>query len=363
MKIITTIATVVCLHCTAAEQIDPRREIYNAITSGERAFLDKARRDSALLRDAMQSDSTMFTAGVPPEIHHLSKIRGISSKDLDQSELERTIVKANKGSTEAAYFLGLFYLYGLVDLEPNEEIAAKWFGKSADGGHKDARIALGLLFDSGYGNIKQNSQLAQEYFRLASREDEGNTFAHWLYAKSLFENASSFDFPEEKLDDQMQEAARLFELVSSDFPEAVHSLAIMYEYGIVKCDTDKSNFIKAAELYQSASQQGYVESTYHLGLLYLYGRGLPQNYQKATELFQIAATHPFRPHAQSMRYLAGLLAHGYADPNGVQYLDEALQWYDMCSLQTHAEVHKLCMKEKEMIANLIERAEGKLLAE
>lgn len=361
MKIIVAVVSTLVMyqHGTVAQQVDPRREIHNAITSGERAFLSKAAQVGE-----MQSNPTILSdVHVPPEIRHLSNVQGIS-RNVDQSELERTMEKANKGSAEAAYFLALFYLYGLESLEPNEEMAATWFRKSADGGNNYARVARGLLHYHGNGNIKQDRILAEEYFRLASREDQGNTFAHWLYAKSLFENASSIDFPEEMVNDQMKEAASLFELVASDVPEAAHSLAIMYEYGIVKSATDKAGLTKAAELYESASREGYVESTYHLGLMFLFGRGLNQSYQRAAELFEIAAKHPITPHAQSMRYLASLLAHGYADPNGTQFLGEALYWYEQCSLQIHhKDVSELCLKEKELIANLIERAEGKLLAE
>eukprot|EP00956_Cyclotella_meneghiniana_P040985 scaffold211030_cov23-Cyclotella_meneghiniana.AAC.1 len=69
-------------------------------------------------------------------------MNGVSPGKVDQSEFLRTQSKAEQGSSDAAYFMGVFHLYGLESLQPNEEIAVKWLRRSAEAGHDDARCAL-----------------------------------------------------------------------------------------------------------------------------------------------------------------------------------------------------------------------------
>lgn len=357
----------VSLQCRADNSIvDPRKEYHSAITSGERAYLlhlQSVRNNDTRphTEDSNSAPSLSITKNVPREMLQLSSPSKFNATIVDQSELLRTQFKAEEGSIDAAYFLGLFYLYGLESLEPNEETAVKWFRKSADGGHNDARCAFGLLLYHGYGSIEEDKATATEYFRMASRE--GNSFAHLLYGKSLYE-AAAFASPGENDDDQIEEAAGLFQMVYDDIPEASHMLGVMYEYGLVKSHGD--NFAKAVEFYENASQRGYLESTYHLALMHSYGRGVPEDHVKAAEFFRIAASHPFTPHLQSMRYLAIILANGYMDQFGVPNFDEALYWYDQCCSSTtrlNTDVQNLCIEEREILLNFVmEQSEGTLLA-
>lgn len=363
--VIITTAVSVPWHWTVQAISDPRKEYHSPITSGERRFL-KASRDAS----QHETQSTNYTSNdalpdIPHELLRLSRVKGISSNNfntsaLDENELLRTRVKAEKGSADASYFLGLAYLYGLESLEPNEEIAATWFRKSADRGHTDAMCALGLLLFYGLGNVQIDKEAAKNYFRLASNEGD-SPFAHWLYGKSLFEMASSSSSSGEHIED-MKEAGRLFEMVAKEIPQAGHQLAIMYEYGLVKAE-DGNNFAKAAKLYERASQQGYAEATYHLALMYSYGRGFQQDYSKAAELFHIAATNPLTPHPPSTRYLAIIFANGHADPDGIPDLDNAWYWYDQCSVQTQfVDVQNLCREERDALLILMEKARTNLIA-
>lgn len=64
-----------------------------------------------------------------------------------------------------------------------------------------------------------------------------------------------------------------------------------------------SNFAKirrAATLYCKASRLGSIEAQYRLGLLYLYGRGVPKNIDFASSLFSQAAQ---QGHAKALNML------------------------------------------------------------
>ena len=48
---------------------------------------------------------------------------------------------------------------------------------------------------------------------------------------------------------------------------------------------------RAANLYCEASRYGSAEAVYRLGMLYAFGRGVPQNRDYAANLFAIASVH------------------------------------------------------------------------
>lgn len=357
-------ALLVCMNGAKAQDnkiSDPRKELDSAITSGERAFLNYMRKLNNGT-DTVESTrtSSVLTPDVPRELLQLSNKNFDTTQRVDENEFMRTQLKAQGGSNDASYFMGLFYLYGLESLEPNEEIAAEYFRMSADRGHGEARVALGILLYYGHGNIKEDKALATDYFRLAS--DEGTSLAHFFYARSLFESAALA--AEDYVDEHVEEAARLFELVVDDIAEASHLLGVMYEYEVVKSKTGIDNFARAVQLYESASQRGYIESTYHLALMYSSGRGVPQDYVKAAEFFRVVASHPYSPHPPSMRYLAIILANGYSDPFEMPDYDEALYWYDRCASQTHSlDFQLICRGERQVLLDFVQEAKGALLAE
>lgn len=60
---------------------------------------------------------------------------------------------------------------------------------------------------------------------------------------------------------------------------------------LVEDDKDVDSSWKAANLYCEAARYGSAEGVYRLGMLYAFGRGVPQNRDYAANLFGIAATH------------------------------------------------------------------------
>ncbi|KAL3789346.1 hypothetical protein HJC23_006500 [Cyclotella cryptica] len=362
----TFFGVLLALHHQQVGAVDPRAEIFSKITSGESRYL-KATEETTSFNsgeDFEASANTTENTTLHKSIH-LASIHGISPFDfsstrIDSSEFQRTQFMAEDGSLDAAYFLGLFYLYGLESLSPDIERAEEWFLQAAVGGHTDAQCALGLLLYHGHGKVKMDRNSATDYFRLAS--NSGNSYAHWLYGRSLFEAGASASLlsPFESIKQQMDEAARLFGLVENKIPEAAHQLAVMFEYGLVNQgrDDNKIKFAKAAELYESAAQRGYVESTYHLALMYVYGRGFSQDYARAAELFRVATNQPFS-HPPSMRYLAVILANGYTNPDGIPDFDAALQLYEKCSSQSDfTDVKSLCKEEKESLMKIVDAAKS-----
>lgn len=63
------------------------------------------------------------------------------------------------------------------------------------------------------------------------------------------------------------------------------SLGNTYYYG----KNVPQDYIKAAECYKKAAEQGYVPAQFYLGTMYFNGRGVPKDYAKAVEWFTKAA--------------------------------------------------------------------------
>jgi len=108
---------------------------------------------------------------------------------------------------------------------------------------------------------------------------------------------------------------------------------------------------------------GHVESTYNLGLMLVHGRdGLSKDYLKAAELFKRAATDTYQPHVPSMRYLAIMLANGYANSQGIPDYAAAIYYYEMCinaKLEHFPNVRDLCINEHRSLSDAYNYAKEK----
>lgn len=66
---------------------------------------------------------------------------------------------------------------------------------------------------------------------------------------------------------------------------------LMHANVLVSDEEDPDGAWKAADMYCKASRYGSAEAVYRLGMLYAFGRGVPENRDYAANLFGIASTH------------------------------------------------------------------------
>jgi TPR repeat protein len=78
---------------------------------------------------------------------------------------------AEKGHTQAQYYLGTYYYQG-VGTQVDHQSAAAWFRRAAENGFADAQLAYGLLLLSGDGVALDRSQ-AIEWLGKASKQNNG----------------------------------------------------------------------------------------------------------------------------------------------------------------------------------------------
>lgn len=331
----------------------------------------------------------IFSSDLQHELNHIGNdYLGLNQTTvIDQATLSNIVNAAERGrSVESAYFLGMIYAYGLASSvqKVNFSQAEKWFRVAAKEGNSDSQCALGLLLYHGaHDENKRKINLDDAKFWFSKASDQGNPRGHWLLGRAILDEweetidwvqmsgGSDLAYSESRHKD-FKEATRLLTLAAkSDVKEAIHHLALLYEYDIIpyniqdgpmskqrnleKHNQHDHNMKKAADLYKQGSDLGSAESAYNLGLMFAYGRGLQQNFIAATDMFRKAAV--IHNHAPSMRYL-GILAvstYGLEEESSPDY-KKGLFWFSKCAALHEENISNLCWNDKNQLETMFQYA-------
>lgn len=150
-----------------------------------------------------------------------------------------TLVKTPKDAVAQYELAKTFDDGGSAELDYKR--ALKLYKLSADQGYAEAQNALGLMYYYGTG-VKESNLKALEFFKKSAVQ--GSKYGQ-------------------------------------------NNLADMYHHSETDVEQD---YLRAAELYQRATAQGYAPAEYSLGTLYEYGNGVKKDHKKAVELYQKAAS-------------------------------------------------------------------------
>jgi TPR repeat protein len=259
-------------------------------------------------------------------------------REVSNETVKKVLDGVEKGNKESIYFFALMKLYG-ISLSKEPTIAAKNFEKAAKLGHPEATTAYGMMLLHGNG-VEKDEALAVTYFRRGVQFKDVN--AHWLLGKVLMESkAASAPVHEE--------AVKLFQYAASmNVPQAQHLLAVMHEYGL----GTPQDFALAADFYRRASGQDYYESSYHLALMYAYGRIPPQqDFRKALALLERGARSE---HAPSVYYMGVFKLHGYGC---MPDYERALNWFERAAGMGDFRVSQKAADAASELRGLIQTAE------
>lgn len=126
-------------------------------------------------------------------------------------------------------------------------------------------------------------------------------------------------------------AFKLFQpLADQGNAKAQHNLGVMYDYG----RGIPQDYIKALTWYRRAAEQGIPEAQHNLGLMYYNGQGIPQNYTEAAKWYRRAAE-------QGMADSQVNLGIMYYEGQGVsQNYVLAHMWLNLAASQYPASVRK-----------------------
>lgn len=181
-------------------------------------------------------------------------------------KIEKLKVKADKGNSNAQFYLGLMYRYGQV-VDKDIRLAAKYFKMAAKQGDIEALIYLGKMyyhrpsFKTSVKDLEKWRAKAAEYFARAAAKGSAIA-AHKLGL--MFYLGKGFN-SDKKL------AASWFMLANSkNYAPSQYETAEMYRKG-ENCKDGKSDYTKAFEFFNLAACQGHTEAQYSLGLMFYNG--------------------------------------------------------------------------------------------
>lgn len=91
--------------------------------------------------------------------------------------LQRWLPEAEKGDSEAQYYVARIYANGMDDVAVDYAAAANWYRKAAEQGYAEAKQELGYLYETGLG-VEKNELLALNLQREASGLGEELDYAY-----------------------------------------------------------------------------------------------------------------------------------------------------------------------------------------
>lgn len=180
-------------------------------------------------------------------------------------------------SPEADYQIGLLYLNGVMDNPPKPDYirAAYYFRNAADNNHIQAAYEYGRICLRPSGRFRKNFHNAEKYLKIAA--DNGISAAQYLLGFMYYagHNSRSLD-----------KAIEYYEKAS----QQGHSYATL-DLSKIYQEPDYQNYQRAYECAQIAASHGVAEGELILGNLLFLGRGCEANMNKAYEMYTRAYEH------------------------------------------------------------------------
>jgi TPR repeat protein len=222
---------------------------------------------------------------------------------------------AQRGSPEGAYHLALTYYHGF-GVQQDRAAACQWFIRAADQGDPSAEQEAGFCYYNGTG-VAQNHETAFNWFALAGQaglldarvfvadmlergdgHNQDSTYAVMWY-QAAAEQGSPYAMTElgahlrlgQGVAWSEAQAMQWFEKAAQKgYAPAETSLAMGYENGLGQdAGQGKQDYAQAAYWFGQAANHDDAYAQLNLGVMYEKGWGLPQNLERAKQLYARAA--------------------------------------------------------------------------
>ena len=237
--------------------------------------------------------------------------------------VELLMDSAELGCDVAEYRLGKLFLRG-EDVPQNVDYALRWLEDAVADGNQYAEYLLGKTLLRGE-DVEQDTDRGEDLLKRSA--DQGNRYAKYTLGKAYLEG--------QLLPQNIPEAIRLLtESADSGFAPAQYQLGkLLYQGEVIPQDLDSAidyleraagqdnpyaaylagkillteddvkDIPRAIRNFELAAENGNHFAEYQLGKLYLYGREVDRDYDKAIQYLTAAAEHG-NPYAQ--QFLHGI---------------------------------------------------------
>ncbi|KAI8327607.1 hypothetical protein BD560DRAFT_297644, partial [Blakeslea trispora] len=260
---------------------------------------------------------------------------GAQQMETSVFEAEKILKQtALRGHEKSQYYLATMYATGLLNQkqhgQPEFEKALPFYLQSTKHHHPDAAFRSAVCYENGLGTRKDKSKANQYYRKAATSNHPGAMYRlGTAYLKGQLNLAQNTR-------DGHKWLKRSVEAATSEYPHALHELAILHERGL-----DAIIFVDhpyALSLYHKAADLGYAPSAFCLGECYRLGKlGCKPDPERSLQFYQAAADqqHPDACLALAAWYLVGI-------PNLLTPSDhQAYQWILSAAETGHARAEYL----------------------
>lgn len=174
---------------------------------------------------------------------------------------------AKKGYSPAMYNLGNIFYEG-VDVDKNHKIAFEWYEKGAKLGDTKCLNAVGYMYQFGYG-VERDEKKAFKYYDREAKK--GN-------AEAMFNLACVYNQGIGTEQNEVQAYKWLKKSAKKGFKEACVTVGedALFE----------RNYQKAMYFLKIAEKKGSGTALNILAIMYLYGTGVKQSFNKSAKLFE-----------------------------------------------------------------------------
>lgn len=243
--------------------------------------------------------------------------------------------KAEKGSVEAQYTLGLMYKRG-EGVRTDLRKAVEWFTKAGDKGNAGALFEVGSMHITGENGIKKDLNMAKEKLMLAA--EKGNADAQLLLAAMYKSGVGVTQDEKESLKLYSNAIGTLNKFAEQKDADAQRKLALIYSEGrgvIQDKNKAKELRLKAIENYTIAAEKGSVYAQNQLGHIFSNGKIAEKDYGSAIKWYTKAAE---QGHVISQFILGSIYFSGEYNAKD---LTKAKEWFLKASDQGDAEAQFL----------------------
>ena len=287
----------------------------------------------------------------PPATNNATTNKPVQQTEADHKAVEEIKAKADNGDPLAQFNVGVRYMSG-EGVNQDAVEAVKWYRKAAEQGYAEAQLNLGWCYFNGCG-VSTNLVEAVDWYRKAA--EQGNATAQnslgVCYQKGdgvPKDNVEAVKWYR-KATEQGDARAQLYlglcyyygDGVPKDYVEANKWVYLSLIQGVAEARQILTEIealmtpdqLAAAHHFEGAqisAKKGDVLGQYALGVFYVHGEGVAQDYVEAAKWFRKAADQGF---ARAQHDL-GLC---YENGDGVtKDVTEAVKWYHKAADQGDA---------------------------
>lgn len=238
-------------------------------------------------------------------------------REIDFSQvLDWLAITAERGVAAAQYAMGEILFHGYRDISVNAKLAFDWYLQAALNGEIAAQSMLGRMLANGVGT-QQNEKDGVRWCLIAA--EQGDIDSQFALGDFLINGRGC--------NQNFVDGLKWIHLATLNGHEYARQMKAIVEQSLSSQQIDQAHAL--AREWLSNRDDG--SSLYVLGTIYRNGEGIPQDPNKAFDLYCLAAERGY-VHAQF--YLG--LAHEYAY-HVPEDFEKAVYWYRKAANQGHTE--------------------------